>query len=446
MKTRADSISGRKPCAVAVAFLCLCAMIGVACAQQPAGAPPQGQAMTLRQAVSQALQRSRDVTLARLRYQAAQREADVNRSQFLPNLYAGSGAAYTKGFPLAAGGGAPAIVSFTYDQALFDPMARSEVHAADQRTEQARLSLEAARNAVILRVASNYLQLAKVRRSHDFLLLERQSAARILAYMRQRADAGLELPIEVTKAQLTAARIDENITKLEGSADALADQLRADLGLPEDQPVEVAPQELPATSQPDPSAVEQAADNSVEVKQAISERETTAARLRGERGSRWPTLSVTGQYNVLGKFNNYDQFFNKFERNNFVAGVQIKVPLFAAHTSASVAVAQANFDAAQVEVDAKRTQVAQDVRQRSRQLRESQTAREVARLELEVAQQNTSVLQAQFNEGRASLRDLEAAQLDQNDKWIAFLDADFALQQAQLELMRATGQVAQLAQ
>ena len=51
-----------------------------------------------------------------------------------------------------------------------------------------------------------------------------------------------------------------------------------------------------------------------------------------------------------------------------------------------------------------------------------------------------------FNQGRASLRDLESAQLAQNDKWLAFLDADFARQQAQLALMRATGQVGQLAQ
>ena len=55
-------------------------------------------------------------------------------------------------------------------------------------------------------------------------------------------------------------------------------------------------------------------------------------------------------------------------------------------------------------------------------------------------------LGGQGRETVASLRDLEAAQLEQNDKWLAFLDADFARQQAQLELMRATGQVAQLAQ
>jgi outer membrane protein len=412
-------------------------------AQQP---PPQPPSLTLRQAVAQAVDRSRDVALARLRYEAAQREAVVSRSQFMPNLYAGSGAAYSSGFPLAASGGAPSVVSLTYTQVLFDPLARSEARAAEQRQEQMRLALDGARDAVILRVASAYLELAKVRRSHELLLSERQSASRILAFTRQRADAGLELPIEVTRAQLTAAKIEQSITKLENGADALAEQLRVDLGLAPDQSLEVAAEDLPAVADPDAAFVERAVQNSIELKQAASERETSLARLRGERGSRWPTLSITGQYSVLAKSNNYDEFFNKFQRNNVVAGVQIKIPIFASRTSSGIAAAQANFAAAQMAFDAKRSEVSLDVRQKARQRREAEAAREVARLELDLAQQNTGILQAQFNEGRASLRDLEAAQLEQNDKWLAFLDADFARQQAQLALMQATGQVAQLAQ
>jgi outer membrane protein TolC len=427
--------------AVALAMAGLAAG-GVAGAQQP----PQAGRLTLRQAVAQAVDRSREVALARLRHEAAQREAALSRSQFLPNLYAGSGAAYSSGFPLAAGGGAPAIVNVTYNQALFDPLARSEVRAAEQRVEQQRLALDAAREAVIVRVASAYLELAKVRRSRDLVLREREGAARILAFTRQRAEAGLELPIEVTRAQLTAARIEQNIARLEDREDALADQLRADLGLGPDQPLEVAAEDLPVAGEATAAPVNDAVQDSIAVKQAESEREAMAARLRGERGSRWPTFSITGQYNVLAKFNDYDVFFNKFERNNFVAGVQIRIPIFASRTSAGVAAAQANLAAAEMAVEARRSEVSLDVRHRARQSRETETAREVARLELELAQQNLGVLQAQFNEGRASLRDLEAAQLEQNDKWLAFLDADFARQQAQLELLRATGQVAQLAQ
>ena len=190
----------------------------------------------------------------------------------------------------------------------------------------------------------------------------------------------------------------------------------------------------------------QALQDNVAIKQAESERQASLAHLKGERSGRWPTISLIGQYNILAKFNNYDQFFNKFQRNNVIAGVDIKIPIFASRTSAAVSFAQANVNAAQMAVDNKRSEVSLDVRHKARLVKEMDTSREVARLELDLAQQNLQVLQAQFQQGRASVRDLEAAQLDENDKWLAFLDADFARQQAQLDLLRTTGQVVKLFQ
>jgi outer membrane protein TolC len=111
-----------------------------------------------------------------------------------------------------------------------------------------------------------------------------------------------------------------------------------------------------------------------------------------------------------------------------------------------VAFARANLTASQMSVENKRTQVSLDVRHKARQAREMDQGREVARLELELAQQNLQILQAQFEQGRASVRDVEGAQLDENDKWMAFLDADFARQQAQLDLLESTGEVAKLLQ
>ena len=40
-----------------------------------------------------------------------------------------------------------------------------------------------------------------------------------------------------------------------------------------------------------------------------------------------------------------------------------------------------------------------------------------------------------------NLRDVEKARLDESEKWMAYLDANFQRQQAQLELLRAAGQM-----
>jgi outer membrane protein TolC len=70
----------------------------------------------------------------------------------------------------------------------------------------------------------------------------------------------------------------------------------------------------------------------------------------------------------------------------------------------------------------------------------------VARLDLKLSQQTLEITQAKFDQGRATLRDIEEVRLEESDKWLAFLDADFARQQRQLTLLQATGQLAKVFQ
>src|SRR5690348_1102404 len=104
---------------------------------------------TLKEAVATSLQKSREISLARLQYQTSREEAGLSRSQFLPNLYTGSGVAYTSGFPLLAGGGAPALFNLTYNQELFNLPARGDVRAGEQKAEEQRLTIDAVRDGVI---------------------------------------------------------------------------------------------------------------------------------------------------------------------------------------------------------------------------------------------------------------------------------------------------------
>ena len=386
--------------------------------QVAAPAATLAERLTLKEAVARSLQNSHDLALARMQYEVSQRVAGLDRSKFRPNLYAGSGAAYTSGFPLLAGGGAPAVFSMTYNQALLDPLGRADQHSAEQRSAQQLLAMNGVRDQVIVSVASSYLELAKVRRELDLLHGERDSAQKILDYTQQRTQAGYELPIEVTKAQLTSARVEQRLAQLEDEDDSISDQLRNQLGLATDQPLQVSAEEIPPTAdQAVNDLVNDALQNNIELKQAESQQAASAAQLRGQHGSYFPTVSVIGQYNILTKFNNYTEFFNKFERNNFIAGLEVRIPIFAASTSAAVGLARANLSAAQMTVANKRSQLSLDVRHQARKVHELDMARQVApQLEMDLSQQNLQVLQAPFGQGRATLRDLESAQLDQNDK------------------------------
>jgi outer membrane protein len=403
--------------------------------------------LTLKDAVNLAVRNSRDLALARVQYGMEQREASVNGSAFRPNFYTGTGAAYTNGFPLLAGSGVPAVFNLDYEQQIFNPPLKGEQRAAEQRAEGQRLGVDGVRDTVIEKAALEYLELAKVRHAIDLLHDERLSASHILDAMRDRAASGQELPIEVTRAQLNAARIEQHIAQLEDRGDALEGEMRDMMGLPADMPFEVSAEDLPsAASQDTQDVVALAMANNIELKQVDSERRASEEKLRGQRGGYWPTFSLVGQYNVLSKINDYTNYFNKFSRNNVIFGLEVRIPIFASRTSAAVAFARADLDAANLALLKKRSELTLDVRRMARQVRETDLGTEVARLELQLAQESLGVLQAQFDQGRGSLKDLEAAHIEENDKWLAFLDANYAHQQAQLELLRSTGQVATVLQ
>ena len=84
------------------------------------------------------------------------------------------------------------------------------------------------------------------------------------------------------------------------------------------------------------------------------------------------------------------------------------------------------------------------MQQKSRNVRELDATREVARLDLKLAQETVATGAGKIRSGKATLREIEQARLDESDKWVAFLDADFARQQAQLTLLQATGQLAKV--
>ena len=401
-------------------------------------------ALTLKRSIELALQNSKEIKLAMIQARVADQSANLTRAEFLPNLYAGSGAGYTYGLPETPGGRPPSIFSLTYtEQVLNGPLRGLEKEQQEQARAQ-RVLLGETRNAVMVRVASAYLELVKVRHSIELLRKEKESAEKIVDVTQERQGEGFELATEVTKAQLTKAQVVQRILQLEGRQDELEVYLRAQVGLAPEQPVELAADDLPGSAEQEgANLIAMASEKNPSLAFAVSDVKAKEFRLKGEKQGYWPTLELVSVYSVLAKytFSNYPSVYNNFGYNNLNAGVNVQIPLFSAKTRANVALAQANLDMAKMNLTSTRNQVSAEVRQRSRKVQEMEAAKEVARLELQLSQQNLAVLQSQFNEGKLNLRDVERARLEESEKWMAFLDAKFQRQQAQLELLRTAGQI-----
>ncbi|HMD09557.1 MAG TPA: TolC family protein [Candidatus Acidoferrum sp.] len=399
-------------------------------------------ALTLKSAIEMALRNSKDIQIAKLQASLAQHATQVSRAGFLPNVYAGSGAGYTYGIPETPGGRAPSLFSLTYTEEIFNEPLKGQGKELEEQARSQRIVLEDVKNSVIVRTAMAYLELGKVRHSLELLRAEQESADKILQVTQERQGEGYELPVEVTKAQLTKAQVTQRILQLEGREDELEVFLQGQLGLGQEQAIEVTPEELPGEAEQEgANLVAIAMQNNVGLLLAESDVRAKEFRLKGEKRGNLPTVEAVSTYSLLASFNNYSEFYKKFQRNNFNAGVQVQVPIFSAKMREDIGLAQINLQTAQATLASKKTQVSAEVRQKTRHLRERDAAKEVARLELQLAQQNIGVLQTQYGEGKVNLRDVERARLEESEKWMAFLDANFQRQQAQLDLLKTAGQL-----
>src|SRR5579859_4761797 len=164
---------------------------------------PSAVALTLKRAIELALQNSKDIQIAKLQASLANRAAMITRSQFLPNLYAGSGAGYTYGIPETPGGRAPSVFNVTYSEEIYNEPLRGQGKELEEQARSQKIMLEDVKNSVIMRTAMSYLELVKVRHSIELLRAEQESADKILQVTKDRQTEGYELPMEVTKAELT---------------------------------------------------------------------------------------------------------------------------------------------------------------------------------------------------------------------------------------------------
>jgi outer membrane protein TolC len=409
-------------------------------AQEPS--TPQPIALSLQHAIQLALQNSKDIQMAKIQASIADRAVSITKAQFLPNLYAGSGAGYTYGIPETPGGRAPAVFNVTYTEQVINEPLRGQGKEQQEQARAQKITLEDARNSVIVQTASAYLELVKVRHSAELLQKEQESADKILGVVKQRETEGFELPVEVTRAQLTHAQVAQRLLQLQGREDELEIILRNQCGLAPEQQIDVTAEDLPGPAEQEgANLVALAMQNNTELRLARADVQAKEFRLKGEKRGYWPTLQLVSVYSLLSKFNNYDLFFNHFQKNNYNLGIQAQVPIFSASTKASVALAQANLLVSKASLSNKQSQVSADVRRKTRRVRETDAGKEVARLELQLVQQDLAQLQARFEEGKVSLPEIEKTRLTESEKWMALLDATFQRQQAQLDLLKTAGQL-----
>ncbi len=299
-------------------------------------------------------------------------------------------------------------------------------------------------NEIAFQVASLYIDLDRAARLADSARKQVESLEKVLQTVQARVGEGRELPVTAQEANVNLLRARQRLVDLESDRDYAGHNLAATLGYNATDVVQPVEEERPAPRIPDSeaAAVQTALNASGELKRLGSSYAAKGLEIKGDKAQRLPHVDLVGQYALLSKINNYQEFFNHFERNNGEIGVAIEVPVFAGSgVKALVEEAESDQKHISAEIQAARNRIALDVHQSYLNIRKAEAAKELAQADLDLARSQLSVVLAQMNEGRASLRQVEEARFTEDEKWIAFYDAQFNAERARLSVLRETGEL-----
>jgi outer membrane protein TolC len=397
--------------------------------------------MTLQQAVALALTQNPDVLLARLDEQKARDEITIVHDPFAPKIFAGSGAAYTYGYPSAIDGAAPSIVQARANMSLFnrpqhylEAQARESAHGAEFDT--ARRQQE-----VVYRVATLFLGVEQTAHSLEAAGRRIESLTRVRDLTGQRVAEGRELPLESKKANLAVLRAEQQLESLRLDLESGETSLALAVGLSAADRVRPAAAERPPLAIPDSeqASIDQALANSNELKSLQSNIAGKMLEVKSHRSAWMPKVDLIAQYALFGKYN-YADYFQKFQTNNAELGASVQFPLLVGHRSSAEA-GQAEADIAKFRIEAARTRerISADTRTAYNNLKRTEAAREVARADLDVAREELTLLLAQMDEGRVTLASVEAARATEDEKWLAYYEAQRAAETARLNILREAG-------
>jgi outer membrane protein len=398
--------------------------------------------LAFRTAIELAVKNSATTGLAQADLQRARATVSQVRDVFLPQAVVGSGLGASYGFPLSLEGAAPSIFNVNFQGALLNAAQRSNIKAAKSDVDVTTAQNADRRNDVMMETAIDYVQLDLLESSLAIQREQQQGAQKFQDIVAQRVQAGLDSQVDATRARLVGARTRLDIAQTQAAADQLRLRLSQLTGLPPasiQTSTESIPQ-MPGVTQ-DQDLPGEALKNNPVVKVADAAAQAKEFRAQAERKQLYPAVDFVGQYAVLARFNNYDQFFQKFQRHNVTAGVAIRFPFFNPVQRAAAEAAKADAAKSRKEAQTVKEQVSTETLKLQRSVQQLAAAREVAQLEHQLSQSDIEATHAKIESGAASVKEEENARVVEHQRYTAYLNSSFELDRAQIQLMRQIGQL-----
>lgn len=411
--------------------------------------------ISLSSAIGLALRNSPKVKIAEDDVAKAQAGLSQAKDVYLPSVNVGAGLGNSYGYSTNP----PTLFTVTSTSLAYNSSQFDYIRAARASVDAANLALKESREAVAEETALAFVAVAHDTEREAVLRQQYDYAGKLVAIVEDRVSAGRDAALDLTAAQLSNAQLRlarmraedatvddrDHLARILGIAAAL---LKVDTSLPPLPSPEMTGngaglENITNPTDPRLTPAVAAAFATAHSKQELA--------FGDSRYLYRPQLSFFLQYSRYATFaDSFKQLqgvFGTIGANNEAYGVQITIPLYDRYHLAKARESAADASRAFHEAENARF-LSFDGRSRLRHsIAELQTRSEVASLEQQYASQQLDALIVQLtasSSGSGPLltpKDEQNSRIAEREKYLAVLDSSFQLRQAQINLLRMTGQL-----
>lgn len=421
------------------------AMIGAVLAAASVCARAQ---ISLSTAVDLALENDPRVRMSEAAVKKADSALKETYDAYIPVVVADAGYGRGVGVPT----GLPTVFTLSSQSLVFNFSQRDNIRAAASGLEAAKLALKDMRNQVEEDVLISYLNLNSDQMRDAALSQELDYATRLVSIVQVRLDAGQDTRSTLLQARRTAKQIELVRLQLQDEIATLSDHLSRLMGLPGNT-LTAVPSSIPALPSVAMITAGGTERESFGVLAALEGARSKQEIAFGEARYRLrPQISLGINYSRIDTSqNDYTQYYPAFmgksdNAESVYFGIQI--PIFDRRHQDQAQEAAAEASRARFEAEAQRTQFLEGRFKLQHSAGELVARSEIAEIDRDLAQEQLSAVLVQLSADAASTggpqmtpKDEQNARVAERARTIDLLEAQFEVTQAEINLLRQTGQL-----
>lgn len=409
------------------------------------GQQTETKTITVQEAVRMALARSPEILLAEAQVIRAREAVRETRSLNRPQVYTGTGLAYNNGYPLSMEGAAPSIFQISGSQAIFSKKNSNLVREAEESGKASRFGADSVRNELASRTALTYYQFYKSRQEIQIASQRLDQAQKEQEQVEALSAAGRIRPIDVKLAEAAVRSARRQLTIFQEQANLAETELRELTGFSGSVFINIVEPQIdnPIFKMQGLALYQQALECTPEVLQAQANARAKELHVEAEKGERLPKAQIVGEYALFSKTNKYEDYFNRFSRNNYIIGLSLQVPIFDGfRVSSRVAQSRQEASESRYRLESAKSDLKLNIERGLSALKIAQVDSDYAQSDADDARETVKVNEALLEAGRISSKEMAEFRSMLDQKELAQLEANQVLFQRKLELLRITGSIA----